>query len=49
MANQQTINLIIGIGLIVLNLIPFVIRKSKLVFLTAAISLLIIFLLFFFQ
>lgn len=49
MADQQTINLVMGIGLIVLNLIPFIIKKSKLVFLTAAISLLIIFLLFFFQ
>ncbi len=39
------INQIMGISIVILNLIPFIIRKPKYLFLTAIISLIIIFLL----
>ena len=39
------INQIMGIAIVILNLIPFILKKSKFVFVTAIISLLILFLL----
>lgn len=40
------LNQIVGTGIIIINLIPFVIKKPKYIFVTSVISLLIIFLLF---
>ncbi len=45
----ETINLIIGISVIVLNLIPFVIKKPKYLFLTSLVSFIMLFLLANFQ
>ncbi|MBU2638052.1 MAG: hypothetical protein KJ955_03705 [Nanoarchaeota archaeon] len=39
----DAVNITIGIGVIVLNLIPFVLKKPKLLFLTALLSLLMLF------
>lgn len=36
------INIIIGIGIIVLNLIPFIMKKPKYIFITILVSLLIL-------
>ncbi len=44
----ETINVIIGVGVIILNLIPFILRKSRYVLLTGLVSLLMLFLLAFF-
>ena len=38
-------NTIIGIAIIILNLIPFILKKQKLLLVTAVISLIILFLL----
>ena len=35
----ETINVIVGTGIIILNLIPFILRKPKWLILTIAISL----------
>lgn len=43
----ETANVIIGIGIIVLNSIPFILKKSKYLLLTGLISLLMLFLLLF--
>lgn len=43
----ETINLIAGIGIIVLNLIPFIMKKPKYIFITILVSLIILFLLAF--
>lgn len=42
---METITIIIGLGIIVLNLIPFFFRKPDLLLVTAIISALILFLL----
>jgi len=39
----ETLNLIGGIGVIVLNIIPFILKKPKLLLLTAVVSFLILF------
>jgi len=39
------IDTIIGIAIVILNLIPFIIKKTNLLFLTALVSLIILFLL----
>ena len=39
------INQIVGIGIIVLNILPFIIKKPKYLFLTSLISLIMLFLL----
>lgn len=44
----ETINIIIGIAVIILNLIPFIIKKHKYLFLTILISVLMLFLLSFY-
>ncbi len=41
----EIINLIVGTGVIVLNLIPFILKKPKYLLVTAITSLLILFLL----
>ena len=38
-------NMLLGGGIVVLNLIPFIVKKPQLLFLTAVISLIMIFLL----
>ncbi|MEK6907388.1 MAG: hypothetical protein AABW45_02575 [Nanoarchaeota archaeon] len=38
-------NQIIGIAIVILNLIPFILKKPKLLFVTSVISLIILFLL----
>ncbi len=45
----EIINAIIGMGVIVLNIIPFVIKKPKYILLTAILSFIMISLLFFFK
>lgn len=45
----ETANLIIGIGIIVLNLVPFIAKKPKYLFLTILVSLIMLFLLIFFK
>ena len=40
----ETLNLIGGSGIIVLNLIPFILRRPNLLFLTAFVSFIILFL-----
>lgn len=40
----EAINIIIGTGIIILNLIPFLIKKPKYLFLTILVSLLLAFL-----
>jgi len=42
-----TINLIVGIGIIIINLIPFILKKPRLLILTSIVSLLLILLLIF--
>lgn len=42
-------HVIVGIGIIIINLIPFILRKPKLVFLTSLVSVLMIFALRFFS
>ena len=44
----ETINIVIGTGVIILNLIPFILKKSRYVLLTGLVSLLMLFLLAFF-
>jgi len=39
------LNQIIGIGIVIINLIPFIIKKPKYILVTSIISLLLIFLL----
>ncbi len=39
------INHVIGIGIIILNLVPFIIKKPKYLFVTSIISLIMLFLL----
>ena len=41
----ETINIIIGVGVIILNLIPFITKKYKYLFLTILVSLIMLFLL----
>jgi len=41
----NVVNVVVGIGVIVINLIPFIIKKPKYLFLTALLSLIILFLL----
>jgi len=43
----EPINLTVGIGVIVINLIPFILKKPRLLILTSIVSLLIILLLIF--
>ncbi|MBI4155540.1 hypothetical protein HY498_05660 [Candidatus Woesearchaeota archaeon] len=43
------INTIVGVGVIVLNLIPFILKKPKYLFLTIIVSFIILSLLFFFK
>ncbi len=45
----ELLNTIIGAAIIVLNLIPFILRKPKYLFLTILVSLLMLFLLLYFQ
>lgn len=45
----EIIDAIIGSGIIVLNLLPFVFKKPKYLFITGLISVLILFLLIFFK
>jgi len=45
----ELINLIAGAGIIVLNLIPFIMRKPRYLILTSVVSLLIILALIFFK
>ena len=45
----ETINVIIGSGIIILNLIPFILKKTKYLFLTILVSLLMLLLLVFFR
>jgi hypothetical protein len=40
----DNINLIVGVGIIILNLIPFVVKKPKYLFLTILVSLIMLFL-----
>jgi len=42
------LNIIIGVRIIILNIIPFLIKKSEYIFLTGLISLLMLMLLFYF-
>lgn len=46
---METINLIAGIGIIILNLVPFVFKKPRYLVLTSLISLIIILALIFFK
>lgn len=41
----DAVNITIGTGVIVLNLLPFILKRPKLLFLTALVSLLMLFLL----
>jgi hypothetical protein len=41
------INLVVGIGIILINLIPFILKKPRLLLLTSAVSLFVILLLIF--
>jgi len=45
----NTLNVIMGAGIIVLNIIPFLIRKPKYLFLTTLISLVMLLLLLYFE
>jgi hypothetical protein len=41
----EIINTIIGVGIVILNIIPFIIKKPKYLFLTILVSLIMLFLL----
>lgn len=45
----ETINVVIGSGIIILNIIPFVMKKPKYLFLTILVSVLMLFLLVYFK
>lgn len=45
----EIINLIVGGGIVILNLIPFIIKKTRYLFLTIAISFFMVLLLLFFK
>ncbi len=45
----ETINVVIGSGIIILNLVPFVMKKPKYLFLTILVSVLMLFLLVYFK
>jgi len=45
----EAVNVVIGIAIIILNAIPFIMKKSKYVLLTGLISVLMLFLLVFFS
>lgn len=46
---METINTIIGLGIIVLNSLPFLLKKTKYLFLTILVSLLMLLLLSYFR
>jgi len=43
----EPVNLVVGVGIIIINLIPFILKKPRLLTLTSVVSLLIILLLIF--
>jgi len=45
----NTLNITIGVGIIILNIIPFLIRKPKYLFITIMVSLLMLLLLLYFK
>lgn len=45
----EALHMIIGTGIIILNIIPFALKKQKYIFLTILVSLLMLFLLALFQ